>query len=51
MQDHTVLQDRLRRILGDLTFAEAYQRSGACWPGFLPALLLLPRSKGRSGAW
>lgn len=29
LQDHTVLQDRLRRILGDLTFAEAYQRSGA----------------------
>ena len=28
LQDHTVLQDRLRRILGDLTFAEAYQRSG-----------------------
>lgn len=24
-----MLQDRLRRILGDLTFAEAYQRSGA----------------------
>ena len=30
LQDHTVLQDRLRRILGDLTFAEAYQRSGGC---------------------
>ncbi|PSC75941.1 Triacylglycerol lipase SDP1 isoform A [Micractinium conductrix] len=28
LQDHTVLQERLRRVLGDLTFAEAYHRSG-----------------------
>ncbi|KAL4441473.1 hypothetical protein ABPG77_001977 [Micractinium sp. CCAP 211/92] len=28
LQDHNVLQERLRRILGDMTFAEAYQRSG-----------------------
>ena len=28
LQDHQVLQDRLRRILGEMTFAEAYQRSG-----------------------
>ena len=28
LQDHLVLQERLRRVLGDMTFAEAYQRSG-----------------------
>lgn len=28
LQDHVVLQERLKRILGDLTFAEAYQHSG-----------------------
>ncbi|KAI3427004.1 hypothetical protein D9Q98_006948 [Chlorella vulgaris] len=28
LQDHDVLQDRLRRVLGDMTFAEGYQRSG-----------------------
>lgn len=28
LQDHRVLQERLRRLLGDMTFAEAYQRSG-----------------------
>ena len=28
LQDHDVLQERLRRLLGDMTFAEAYQRSG-----------------------
>lgn len=34
MQDHVVLQDRLRRILGEMTFAEAYQRSGGWVGGF-----------------
>ncbi|GAB4818543.1 hypothetical protein N2152v2_005589 [Parachlorella kessleri] len=28
LQDHEVLQERLRRLLGDMTFAEAYQRTG-----------------------
>lgn len=28
LQDHTVLQERLRRLLGDVTFQEAYARSG-----------------------
>uniref|UniRef100_A0A1D2A9V5 PNPLA domain-containing protein n=2 Tax=Auxenochlorella protothecoides TaxID=3075 RepID=A0A1D2A9V5_AUXPR len=28
LQDHRVLQERLKRLLGDLTFADAYQRSG-----------------------
>lgn len=28
LQDHTVLQERLQRLLGDVTFQEAYARSG-----------------------
>jgi hypothetical protein len=28
LQDHEFFQGRLRRLLGDLTFLDAYQRSG-----------------------
>jgi hypothetical protein len=40
LQDHDVLQDRLRRILGEMTFAEAYQRSGGR-PAGLPLIFLV----------
>lgn len=57
IQDHGFFAGRLRKLLGDLTFLDAYQRSGACagcWPtaACCSALLLVAaRILSLNGVW
>ncbi len=50
LHDHTVLQKRLRIVLEDVTFLDAYNKSGACQPPRHPSspvrrrLAVLPAS-------